>query len=97
MSYVEWPENIEISDTAPSSYWPRYAGQFSSEDLFHHALPEDWEQMDYEQFLEERRKLMAQVIRKGFETIGAVPARTEPVESPVDELEAPEDSLLRLG
>jgi hypothetical protein len=80
-SYVEWPENIEISDTAPSSYWPRYVDQFSSEDLFHHALPEDWAQMDYEQFLEERRKLMAQVIRKGFETIGA-PSGTSEAEIP---------------
>jgi hypothetical protein len=71
LSYVEWPENIEISDAAPSSYWPRYADQFSVEDLFHHALPQDWAQMDYEQFLDERRMLMAQVIRKGFETIGA--------------------------
>ena len=71
LSYVEWPENIEISDTAPSSYWPRYAGQFSTEDLFHHALPQDWAQMDYEEFLQERRRLMAQVIHKGFETIGA--------------------------
>lgn len=73
LSYVEWPENIEISDTAPSSYWPRYADQFSTEDLFHHALPENWAQMDYEKFLQERSKLMAQVIRKGFETIGAAP------------------------
>jgi hypothetical protein len=72
-SYVEWPENIEISDTAPSLYWPRYADQFSADDLFHHALPQDWAQMDYEQFLTERRKLMAQVIREGFETIGAHP------------------------
>lgn len=72
-SYVEWPENIEISDTAPSLYWPRYADQFSAKDLFHHALPEDWAQMDYEQFLTERRKLMAQVIREGFEAIGARP------------------------
>jgi hypothetical protein len=51
-SYVEWPENIEISDTAPSLYWPRYADQFSATDLFHHALPENWAQMDYEQFLD---------------------------------------------
>jgi hypothetical protein len=71
LSYVEWPENIEISDTAPYSYWPRYADQFSAADRFHHALPENWAQMDYGHFLEERRKLMAQVIRDGFETIGA--------------------------
>ncbi|MGH2879047.1 MAG: GmrSD restriction endonuclease domain-containing protein [Solirubrobacteraceae bacterium] len=73
MAYVEWPENIEISDTAPSVYWPLYADQFSAEDRFHHALPDGWEQMGYEQFLKERRELMAQVIREGFETIGASP------------------------
>jgi hypothetical protein len=73
LSYVEWPENIEISDTPPSSYWPRYADQFTREDLFHHALPDDWHQMPYEDFLAKRRELMAAVIRKGFDLIGAVP------------------------
>ena len=87
LSYVEWPENIKISDTAPSSYWPRYADQFSIEDLFHHALPQDWAQMDYEQFLDERRKLMAQVIRKGFETIGA-PSISDDADIPLSPLEA---------
>ncbi len=87
LSYVEWPENIEISDAAPSSYWPRYADQFSVEDLFHHALPQDWAQMDYEQFLEERRKLMAQVIRKGFETIGA-PSVSDDTDIPLSPVEA---------
>jgi hypothetical protein len=87
LSYVEWPENIEISDAAPSSYWPRYADQFSVEDLFHHALPQDWAQMDYEQFLDERRKLMAQVIRKGFETIGA-PSVSDDTDIPLSPVEA---------
>ena len=33
------------------------------------ALPHGWENMSYETFLEERRKLMADVIRKGFEVL----------------------------
>ncbi len=82
LSYVEWPENIEISDTAPSEYWPRYAAQFSSDDLFHHALPLEWDTMSYEQFLEERRKLIAKVIRAGFESIGAAQA-PEPERPPL--------------
>ena len=82
LSYVEWPENIEISDTAPSVYWPRYADQFSADDLFHHALPDGWAEMSYDEFLRERRELMAQVIRTGFEAIGAPPAVAEPVEGP---------------
>jgi hypothetical protein len=81
LSYVEWPENIEISANAPSSYWPRYADQFSAEDRFNHALPDGWDAMDYDEFLKQRRDLMAQVIRKGFETIGAAP-EAKPVEGP---------------
>jgi hypothetical protein len=73
LSYVEWPENIEISDTAPAAYWPKYANQFSGEDLFHHALVDGWEQLPYDEFLEQRRSLIADVIQRGFETIGAPP------------------------
>jgi len=73
LAYVEWPENIEISDTPPSEYWPRYAAQFTAEDRWFHALPDDWEAMEYESFLVERRKLIARVVRRGFESIGAAP------------------------
>ena len=77
LSYVEWPENIEISAKPPSVYWPLYAGQFTQDDRFHHALPDGWEHMGYDEFLTERRQLMASVIRKGFETIGAAPTVEE--------------------
>jgi len=67
---VEWQDNIEISDRSPADYLPHYAGRFSSQDLeqmFHwHALPPDWENIDYREFLDARRKLIAQVIREGF-------------------------------
>jgi hypothetical protein len=78
LCYVEWPENIEISDTAPATYWPRFADQFSAADLFHHALPDGWEQMGYEPFLEARRGSIARVIRTGFESIGTAPAESIP-------------------
>jgi hypothetical protein len=32
-----------------------------------HALPPNWESMDYQDFLRERRSLMAQIIKRGFE------------------------------
>lgn len=89
LSYVEWPENIEISATAPATYWPRYESQFSREDLFHHALPDKWAEMKYGDFLETRRELMANVIRAGFESIGAGPAQESLIEatspSPVED------------
>ena len=34
-----------------------------------HALPEGWERMDYPEFLDKRRQLMASIIRLGFETL----------------------------
>jgi hypothetical protein len=34
-----------------------------------HALPDEWETMDYHQFLAARRSLMASIIRRGFETL----------------------------
>jgi hypothetical protein len=35
-----------------------------------HALPENWQTMAYPDFLVERRRLMAGVIRSGFESLG---------------------------
>jgi len=37
---------------------------------FWHALPIGWATMEYRQFLGERRKLLAQVVRRGFERLG---------------------------
>lgn len=70
---LEWPDNIDISDDAPSKYVPGLRKRFSGEDWQrmheHHALPADWHNMSYETFLIERRKLMAAIIRKGFESL----------------------------
>jgi hypothetical protein len=82
LSYVEWPESIMISDTPPSQYWPQYAAQFTPQDRFHHALPDSWDTMPYEIFLDERRKMIAAVIRKGFESIGASLGSQGPPDGP---------------
>jgi len=70
---LEWPENIDISDKPPSEYVPQILPRFQPEEWKrmheHHALPEGWNTMPYEVFLVERRKLMAAVIRKGFESL----------------------------
>lgn len=70
---VEWGDNTSISDQSPAEYYPIYASRFSSDELermcYWHALPEGWHQMEYEEFLEERRRLMARVIRDGFSTL----------------------------
>jgi hypothetical protein len=70
---VEWNDNIAISDEAPDSYYPKYASRFSKSELskmlFWHAMPEDWKKMEYQEFLEKRRKLIANVTREGFEEL----------------------------
>ena len=72
---VEWGDNMKISDQSPADYLPGLTSRFSKEELarmYHwHALPENWEQMDYREFLEKRRELIAQVILQGYQTLTA--------------------------
>ena len=71
---VEWSDNVRISDRPPAEYVPAMEERFSREDLEQmydwHALPAGWYQMDYEDFLKERRQRMAEIIRRGFNTLG---------------------------
>lgn len=70
---IEWPDNIDISDRPPTDYVPDIRTRFSDSNwaAMHelHALPQDWQNMSYEAFLEARRKLMAGIIRRGFESL----------------------------
>ncbi|MDA7823658.1 DUF262 domain-containing protein [Opitutales bacterium] len=70
-AFVEWSENIAISDKKPDEYFPFYFDQFSEKEKeqfrFWHALPIDWEKMEYSEFLQARRSLIANVIKQGFD------------------------------
>jgi hypothetical protein len=67
---VEWSDNIDISDKSPREYIGEYKERFSEKELSGmyklHALPDNWESMEYAAFLEERRKLMAKVIHEAY-------------------------------
>jgi hypothetical protein len=88
MAFVEWPDNTSIGRQGPADYWPTFSARLSPErlrrHLYWHALPIGWEQLDYDSFLEKRRKKIADVVRAGFATLSAaagedgpeVPART---------------------
>jgi hypothetical protein len=87
MAFVEWPKNTAISGNDPAVYWPAYATALSESDReqqrFWHALPDGWETREYSDFLKERRRLLAKVIRAGYERLAhGEPdlAVTEPVE-----------------
>lgn len=73
---LEWPDNIRISDQPPSDYFPQMFAKYvapseSSQARFWHALPEGWELMDYDDFLSVRQRMIAQVIKAGFDHLSA--------------------------
>lgn len=74
---TDWQTNILISDRAPAEYWPelvRERGGDSDEDWlakqhYWHALPAGWHLLPYDEFLGQRRTLIAVVIRDAFEQL----------------------------
>lgn len=70
---LEWPDNIGISDDPPSLYVPILKQRFSDDAWKNmcevHALPDGWENMTYDGFLIERRKLIAKIIKRGYEIL----------------------------
>ena len=72
-TYVDYQNNIYISDDAPAEYVGRYREDLGEEEYLRscreHALPVGFESMDYEEFLARRRVLMAQLVKDGFEKL----------------------------
>jgi hypothetical protein len=70
LALVEWPDNAKISDEAPADYWPAMRARFDEAELkpmlYWHGLPDHWETMEYDEFLTERQRGIAGVIRDGF-------------------------------
>jgi hypothetical protein len=73
---VEWGDNIKISDQAPVDYLPLQLAKLSAaeiqEQYHHHALWEGWEKMPYREFLQERRRRIAGVIKEAWEKLDGV-------------------------
>jgi len=88
---VEWGDNGKISDLPPAEYAPELAQRFSQSELkqmyYWHALPDGWEKMDYQLFLQQRRELMARVIRDASMVLrGELGRHTEAEPVPVSDL-----------
>ena len=70
-AYIEWGDNTDISDKSPAEYFPGYFKDLPPTDreqaAFWHALPAEWQHMDYFEFLRARRKLLSIVVKAGFE------------------------------
>ncbi len=74
-AYVEWRDNVDISDRSPANYWPEMLSRTDAASLDEmlrlHALPAGWETMNYSDFLERRRELIAAIVREGYERISS--------------------------
>ena len=70
---LEWGDNKDISDESPLNYLSVMKARVRPAELDRmyrcHALPTNWEHLDYKVFLESRRELMAQVIAEGYATL----------------------------
>ncbi|HEV3190431.1 MAG TPA: hypothetical protein VGY54_08035, partial [Polyangiaceae bacterium] len=77
LANVGWHENNLIGGReGPIEYVPRLRQELAIDDdrwgrmCSEHALPIGWESMDYEAFLQERRRRMADIIRVAFRQLG---------------------------
>ena len=72
-AWLEWGDNSDISDSPPSVYFPAMKARFNQHEMEQmnrwHALPANWDQMKYMDFLRHRRELMARVIADGYATL----------------------------
>ena len=69
-TYLDYATNIDIADKPPAEYVAEYRGKLG-DSVFEktcedNALPLGFENMEYMDFLASRRKLMAEIIRKGY-------------------------------
>ena len=70
-AFIDWKDNMDILDDALAKYYPIVCKDRSAEDITRmeeeNALPHGWENMPYDDFLVERRRLMAAKIKQAYE------------------------------
>lgn len=70
---VEWPQNLKIGKQSPRDYVPALDAALSAAQreqmYFWHALPPLWWELEYQDFLVERRARMAKVIKAAWEDL----------------------------
>jgi len=73
LTFLEFEDNIEISDDKPSEYFAMVQKRFGENEikemLAQHAIPENFYQLEYDDFLQKRRRLMTGIIKKAFNKI----------------------------
>ena len=72
-TYLDYNTNIAISDDAPELYVDKFKAKLGEAEyekhLANNAIPLGFEKMNYFEFLEQRRKLMAGIIQKAYKKL----------------------------
>ena len=83
LALLEWDDNVHVGGRAPEDYGPELEDRVPENEIAEirrmHALPEDWWDMPYPEFLAERRRLISRVLRDAFKRLdlgsGSLPGR----------------------
>lgn len=69
-TYLDYTRNIDISDKPPIEYVGEYRAKLGEDGYkkacADHALPENFETMEYQEFLSARRLLMAKIVKNAY-------------------------------
>lgn len=72
-TYLDYPTNIDISDDPPIEYVGRYKEKLGEDGYKtaceQNALPENFESLEYTDFLEKRRVLMSETVKKAYKEL----------------------------
>ena len=76
LTYLEYVDNIKISDAAPKNYYTAIKEKYYlgkeielEKSLDKHGIPSNFYEMDYKDFLIERRKNISRIIKDHYELI----------------------------
>lgn len=72
-TYLDYNTNIDISDDAPIEYVGKYREKLGEDGYklacAQNALPENFENLEYPEFLRQRRILMAQIVKQAYQKL----------------------------
>ncbi|WP_341358375.1 DUF262 domain-containing protein [Georgenia sp. M64] len=96
---TDWATNIRISDRPPAEYWPDLVAERGGDEewlarqYYWHALPDEWQHMRYDDFLEARRERISEVIRDAFAVLSGSSSRLTDEPVFIEEIRPPEPAL----
>ncbi|MFU8947904.1 DUF262 domain-containing protein [Mycetocola zhadangensis] len=97
---TDWDTNILISDRTPSEYWPQLVAdrgrdaEWLAKQQYWHAMPKNWDTLDYDEFLHQRRRLIATVTHDAFARLSEGRGPDIELRDTPDSIDAPDEPTL---